>query len=65
MLGHIKSRLTLPPLSVTSNFESAFFYTAFDVFPGKQSLWRKIGEVGLVTDYNDSENEKMRLILKL
>lgn len=73
MLEIIKSRINIPPLSITSDFESAFINAAKKVFPDaeislcffhfKQSLFRKIQNLGLVSDYmNDNE---IKLALKI
>ena len=73
MLEIVKSKINIPPLSITSDFESAFINAAKKVFPDseislcffhfKQSLFRKIQNLGLVSDYmNDN---KIKLALKI
>lgn len=73
MLEIVKSRINIPPLLITSDFESAFINAAKEVFPDseislcffhfKQSLFRKIQNLGLVSDYmNDNE---IKLALKI
>ncbi|CAF0940504.1 unnamed protein product [Brachionus calyciflorus] len=72
-LIQIKQKLNCNPLSITSDFEKAFINASSSVFTGvkvfgcffhlKQSMWRKITDLGLKTIYND--DEKVREILKL
>jgi hypothetical protein len=73
MLEIVKSRINFPPRSITSDFESAFINAAKEIFPDseislcffhfKQSLFRKIQNLGLVTSY--MEDDAIALALKI
>ncbi|RNA12118.1 MULE transposase [Brachionus plicatilis] len=61
MLKKLSEYLTVHPKSITSDFEKAFLNAVDGLFPQtkiygciflfKQSMWRKIQELGLSTDY--------------
>ena len=69
----VKNKLVKNPLSITSDFEKAFLNASEKIFPDvklngcffhfKQSMWRKITDLGLRQLYNDDEG--VRHVLKL
>ena len=72
-LSIVRNKISIPPKSVTSDFEKAFFNSVKIVFPlailfgcffhFKQSMFRKIQELGLAIIYNNDEH--IRKLLKL
>ncbi|CAF0870086.1 unnamed protein product [Brachionus calyciflorus] len=66
-LNAVQIKLKHHPLSITSDFEKGFINTSMKVFPKvnvfgcffhfKQSMWRKISELGLKVIYLEDEND--------
>ena len=73
VLKIVKTRLSSDPISITSDFEKAFLNACASVFEKvtlfgcffhfKQSMWRKIGELGLTVTYK--EDASVRKCLKM
>ena len=72
-LSILRNKISIPPKSVTSDFEKAFLNSVKIVFPlaillgcffhFKQSMFRKLQELGLAIIYNNDEH--IRKLLKL
>lgn len=71
-LSQVRDKLAFSPLSITSEFERSFLNASKKIFSQtnlygcyfhfKQSMWRKIVEIGLKDAFNDDDD--VRLMLK-